>query len=153
MREGLNGKVHPEHSTFLRQVLVSRGKIMYNIIWLSKNIDECVERVKGVVMPVYEYEHMETPCKLGQVFEVEQSISDRLLKKCPQCASPVKKIISRININCPKSNSELRDLGFTKLVRRDDGVYENVTARDGDSRYMRSGKPDTIPDLSKTITD
>lgn len=116
-------------------------------------MDDCVERLKGVVMPVYEYEHLEAPCKLGTVFEVEQSMSDMPLKKCPQCANPVKKIISRININCPKSNSELRDLGFTKLVRRDDGVYENVTARDGDSRYMRSGEPDTIPNLSKTIRD
>ena len=104
-------------------------------------------------MPVYEYEHTDTPCRLGQVFEVEQSINDRQLKKCPQCANPIKKIISRINISCQKSNSELRDLGFTKLVRRDDGVYENVTARDGDSRYMRSGKPETIPDLSKTVRD
>ena len=104
-------------------------------------------------MPVYEYEHKNTPCSLGQVFEIEQSINDKPLKHCPQCAGPIKKLISRININCPKSNSELRDLGFTKLVRRDDGVYENVTARDGDSRYMRSGKTETIPDLSKTITD
>ena len=104
-------------------------------------------------MPVYEYEHIDTPCSLGKVFEVEQSIKDKSLKKCPQCANPIKKIISRININCPKSNGELRDLGFTKLVRRDDGVYENVTARGGESRYMRSGKSDTIPDLSKTITD
>jgi len=39
------------------------------------------------------------------------------------------------------------------LVRRDDGVYENVTARKGDSRYMERGKPETIPDLSKTISD
>jgi putative FmdB family regulatory protein len=104
-------------------------------------------------MPVYEYEHMEEPCSFGQVFEVEQSINDKPLKKCPRCANPIKKIISRTNISCPKSNRELRDLGFTKLVRRDDGVYENVTARHGDRRYMRSGEPETIPDLSKTITD
>ena len=57
------------------------------------------------------------------------------------------------SVSCPKSNGELRDLGFTKLVKRDDGVYENVTARDGDSRYMERGKPQTIPDLSKTIAD
>ena len=104
-------------------------------------------------MPVYEYEHLQTPCKLGPVFEVEQSMQDKPFNKCPQCRKPVQKIISRINISCPKSNSELRDLGFTKLVRRDNGVYENVTARDGDSRYMESGKPETLPDLSKTISD
>ncbi|UCF91909.1 MAG: zinc ribbon domain-containing protein [Desulfobacterales bacterium] len=104
-------------------------------------------------MPVYEYEHLHEPCRLGKVFDCQQSISDAPLKKCPQCAGTVQKIISRINISCPKSNSDLRDLGFTKLVKRDDGVYENVTARSGDSRYMRRDKPETIPNLSKTIRD
>ena len=66
---------------------------------------------------------------------------------------PVRKLISRFSISTPKSNRELRDLGFTKLVKRDDGVYENVTARDGESRVMERGKPETIPDLSKTIKD
>ena len=87
------------------------------------------------------------------VFDYRQSINDYPLSKCPNCGTAVRKIISRINISCPKTNSELRDLGFTKLVKRDDGVYENVTARDRDSRYMVKGKPDTIPDLSKTISD
>ncbi len=104
-------------------------------------------------MPVYEYEHINAPCSLGQMFDFRQSISDEPLTQCPQCAGRVRKIISRINISCPKTNSELRDLGFTKLVKRDDGVYENVTARGNDSRYMERGKPETIPDLSKTISD
>jgi putative FmdB family regulatory protein len=104
-------------------------------------------------MPVYEYEHAKAPCSLGQVFDFRQSISDEPLKQCPQCAGMVRKIISRINISCPKTNSELRDLGFTKLVKRDDGVYENVTARGNDSRYMQRGKTETIPNLSKTISD
>jgi putative FmdB family regulatory protein len=104
-------------------------------------------------MPVYEYEHQEEPCTLGKVFDYKQTISEKQLTRCPQCSGPVQKIISRINISCPKSNSELRDLGFTKLVKRDDGVYENMTARGGDSRYMVKGKPATIPDLSKTISE
>ena len=104
-------------------------------------------------MPVYEYEHQDKSCRLGKVFDLEQSINDRQLTHCPACSGPVQKLISRTNISCPKSNSELRDLGFTKLVRRDDGVYENVTTRSGDSRYMVKGKPETIPDISKTITD
>jgi hypothetical protein len=57
------------------------------------------------------------------------------------------------NISSAKTNSELRDLGFTKLVRRDDGVYENVTRREGESRYMERDKPETMPDLNKTIKD
>jgi putative FmdB family regulatory protein len=104
-------------------------------------------------MPVYEYEHQEKPCKLGKVFDLRQSVTDDPLTTCPHCGEPVQKIVSKINISCPKSNRELRDLGFTKLVKRDDGVYENVTARDGDSRYMERGKPETIPDLTKTIGD
>lgn len=104
-------------------------------------------------MPIYEYEHLKKPCKMGKVFDLQQSLTDDPLKTCPHCGEPVQKIISKTNVSFPKSNRELRDLGFTKLVRRDDGVYENVTARDGDSRRMERGKPETIPDLSKTIGD
>ena len=104
-------------------------------------------------MAVYEYEHIDEPCALGKMFEVTQSMSDKPLSRCPECSAPVRKLISRTNISTPKSNSELRDLGFTKLVKRDDGVYENVTKRGGDSRYMVRDKPETMPDLSKTIRD
>jgi putative FmdB family regulatory protein len=104
-------------------------------------------------MPIYEYEHVRQACKLGKVFDIRQALDDAQLEKCPDCGGPVKKILSHTNISCPKTNSELRDLGFTKLVKRDDGVYENVTARGNDSRYMERGKPQTIPDLSKTIAD
>jgi putative FmdB family regulatory protein len=104
-------------------------------------------------MPVYEYEHEKKACALGKIFDFRQSLDDKPLSQCPHCRGPVQKIISRINISCPKTNSELRDLGFTKLVKRDDGVYENVTPRHGESRYMERGKPETIPDLSKTISD
>ncbi len=104
-------------------------------------------------MAVYEYEHEEAACALGEIFETTQSMDDAPLTRCPQCKGPVHKIISRINISAPKTNGELRDLGFTKLVKRDDGVYENVTRRKGDSRYMERDKPETMPDLSKTISD
>lgn len=104
-------------------------------------------------MPVYEYEHLGRPCDLGQVFEQRQPMAAAPLDRCPHCGGPVAKRISRINISTPKTNSELKDLGFTKLVRRDDGVYENVTARSGDSRYMVRGRPETLPNVKKTISD
>jgi putative FmdB family regulatory protein len=104
-------------------------------------------------MPIYEYEHLEEPCSQGRVFDIKQSINDKSLTKCTHCAGPVRKLISRINISTPKTNSELRDLGFTKLVKRDNGVYENVTARDGDSRIVFRDKPETLPNLKKTIKD
>lgn len=102
-------------------------------------------------MPIYEYEHLESPCEQGKLFEAKQSIDDNALTRCPLCGGPVRKLISRININTPKTNRELRDLGFTKLVKRDDGVYENVTARDGDNRMVLRDKPETLPDLKKTL--
>jgi putative FmdB family regulatory protein len=104
-------------------------------------------------MPIYEYEHLKKPCKMGKIFDLPQSLTDAPAKICPNCGGPVQKIVSKMNISCPKSNRELRDLGFTKLVKRDDGVYENVTARDGDRRYMERGRPETIPNLTKTIGD
>ena len=104
-------------------------------------------------MPIYEYEHIDKPCLLGRVFEVRQSIHDEALNSCPNCAGSIRKLISRTNISTPKSDRELRDHGFTKLVKRDDGVYENVTARDGDSKVVLRDKPETLPDLSKTISD
>lgn len=104
-------------------------------------------------MPIYEYEHTGGPCRLGRVFEVRQSIKDDPLSTCPECSAPVRKLVSLTNIATPRTNSELRDLGFTKLVRRDDGVYENVTARHGESKVMERDRPETIPDFSKTIRD
>ena len=104
-------------------------------------------------MPFYDYEHTEKICSLGRVFEIRQSIHDKPFATCPECGQPVKRLVSLAGISSPKTNSELRDLGFTKLVKRDDGVYENVTARNNESRYMEKGKPDTMPDISKIISD
>ncbi len=104
-------------------------------------------------MPIYEYEHLAGGCEWGNVFEVTQSISEPAFTNCPCCRAPVRKLISKTNINCPKTNTELKDLGFTKLVRRDDGVYENMTARNGDSRYMVQGRPETVPKIAKTSRD
>jgi putative FmdB family regulatory protein len=98
-------------------------------------------------MPIYEYEHVKEACAAGRIFECRQSMSDPPLDRCPHCDRPVRKILSRPNIHTPKTDTELRDLGFTKLVKRDDGVYENVTARDGESRRMVRGRPETIPKL------
>ena len=69
-------------------------------------------------------------------------------------AAKVRRVIRKApGVSVERSNSELRDAGFTKLVKRDDGVYENVTAGNGEARYMRRGKKDTMPHLHKKITD
>ena len=104
-------------------------------------------------MPVYEYEHQDEPCPLGKVMEIEQAIQDEVLTHCPNCGGPLRKLISFCYIRSPRGDSELRDKGFTKLVRRDSGVYENVTARNGDSRLVHLDNPKTLPNLRKTIRD
>jgi predicted nucleic acid-binding Zn ribbon protein len=106
-------------------------------------------------LPVYVYEHDdEKGCDFGNSFEVEQFMKDDALKTCPQCGAPVHRIICPpMTVRHSYSNTELKDMGFTKLVRRDKGVYENVTSRDGESRIVEAGKPETLPDLSKTIED
>lgn len=104
-------------------------------------------------MPIYEYQHLTKACELGEIFEVQQSINDPKLVACPKCSGDVKRILSKTNISTPKTDSELKNLGFTKLVKRDKGVYENVTATDKESRYFKAGQPDTAPDLKKKIRD
>ena len=50
-------------------------------------------------------------------------------------------------------NAELKNLGMTKLVKRDAGVYENVTATDGEKRYMRHDDPTSLPHIHKKVGD
>lgn len=105
-------------------------------------------------MPTYEYEHLDEPCERGHIFEIRQAMNDPPLAVCPRCKGMVRKIMSCASIRrAQKSDGELRDLGFTKLVRREDGVYENVTQREGESRYMVRGKPETVPDVKRIIRD
>lgn len=105
-------------------------------------------------MPVYEYEHIDEGChSRGKTFEVEQNITEDRLETCPDCGKPVKRLISMTNVNTPATDSKYKEMGFTKLVRKDEGVYENVTALDGESRYFEGDKPETMPDLKRRITD
>jgi len=104
-------------------------------------------------MPVYEYEHKGDGCALGKVFELAQSIYSAKFKVCPDCGAPVKRLISLVGINTPKGNSELKNLGFTKLVKRDTGIYENVTATGNESKIWDASKPETMPNLKGKISD
>ena len=105
-------------------------------------------------MPTYVYEHVAGRCRLGAGFEVEQPISAAPLKKCRNCGKPVRRVITGgFLVKAPPSASDLAGKGFTKLVRRDQGVYENVTATGKESRYVKAGQPGTMPHLKKKIRD
>lgn len=67
--------------------------------------------------------------------------------------APVRKLMSAVAISFPTGNSTYKNTGFTKLVKRDEGVYENVTATGDEHRYMIAGRPETLPHLHKKIGD
>lgn len=104
-------------------------------------------------MPIYEYEHEGKGCQQGKRFELRQSIYSEKFSLCPYCGQKVKRLISLVSVNTPKGNSDLKNLGFTKLVKRDDGIYENVTATGKESRYWDADKPETKPDFKSKISD
>jgi putative FmdB family regulatory protein len=104
-------------------------------------------------MPIYEYEHLGEGCEIGKRFEHIQAMGSDKLKRCPYCEQEVRRLISLVAVNTPKGNSDLKNLGFTKLVKRDDGVYENVTATGKESRYWDANRPETRPDLKSKISD
>ena len=52
--------------------------------------------------------------------------------------SPVKRMISTPQVSAPAGDAKLKELGFTKLVRRDKGVYENVTAKKKEKRIIKA---------------
>jgi putative FmdB family regulatory protein len=104
-------------------------------------------------MPVYEYEHEGEGCSLGKLFELTQSMYAAKFEKCPECGEKVKRLISLVGISTPKTNADLKNLGFTKLVKRDNGIYENVTATGNESKIWDSSKPHTMPDIKGKISD
>ena len=104
-------------------------------------------------MPVYEYEHINGGCERGKRFEITQSITSDKLTKCPDCGGEIKRLISLVSISTPKTASDLKNLGFTKLVKKDTGIYENVTATGKESRIWDASKPETMPDLKSKIGD
>ncbi len=112
-------------------------------------------------MPIYEYF-----CEAnGESVEVAHSMKEDLFTWGEVCArarrplgdtpkdTPVERILFAASLATPNGPAKLKELGFTKLVRRDKGVYENVTANDGEKRYMTSDDPSSAPDLSKKNLD
>jgi hypothetical protein len=95
----------------------------------------------------------------GRVVEVRHGIDELLSSWGELCAraglaagetppdAPVERIVHAPALSFPRTNSELKGMGFTKLVRRDDGTYENVTARDGESKVVSRDDPASIAGL------
>jgi len=80
-------------------------------------------------MPIYEYKSTGEGCShCSKVFQALQMIQAPPLSHCPCCGDPVERVFSSFSMGSNLlGKSNLRDHGFTKLVRKDKGVYENVT--------------------------
>ena len=112
-------------------------------------------------MPIYHY-----LCEANSTtIEVEHSIKIDLKTWGEICAAidhdpgdtdpdtPIQRLLFPASISTPAGNSHLKNLGFTKLVKRDKGVYENVTATGGEKRYMTAGDASSVPHIHKKIAD
>ncbi len=111
-------------------------------------------------MPTYDYFCEDN----GKTVEVYHGINDKLKTWGEICftaqiplgdtdvSAPVRLVIRPVSIGIPTGNSKLKEHGFTKLVKRDDGVYENVTATGGEKRYMKAGDKSSMPHLHKKIS-
>lgn len=76
-------------------------------------------------MPVYDYEHSdETGPDCKTQFELAHPMS-QTVEDCPKCGHPVRKIVSRFSHHKNVlSTSNIKEKGFTRLRRKDKGVYE-----------------------------
>jgi predicted nucleic acid-binding Zn ribbon protein len=112
-------------------------------------------------MPVYEY-HCDAN---GKTVEVSHDMNVTLSNwgelcyvaqmpfgDTPVCA-PVRRLMSAPAVHVQTGAAELKGLGFTKLVKRDDGVYENVTATGSEQRYVKPQDPKSWPHLHKKVED
>ena len=113
-------------------------------------------------MPLYEY-HCDAN---GRTVEVSHSMHANLRIWGEVCyvaqiplgdtdpQAPVRRVITSPPAgHVSVGNATLKEKGFTKLVKRDEGVYENVTASGDEARYMKAGDASTLPDLKKKIGD
>jgi len=97
-------------------------------------------------MPIYVYHCPENQQTIEVLHSMHQTISTWgelcQLAACDlgttSLDAPVKRLIAAPRLSVPKSDSDYKSMGFKKLVRREQGVYENVTASDGEARIIRA---------------
>ena len=112
-------------------------------------------------MPRYDYH-----CPQNDfIVEVRHGVNERLKTWGELCArasiglegtaedAAVELVVYAPALSFPQGNSALKNLGFSKLVRRDSGVYENVTAREGQTKIVSADSPASGLNLGSTIGD
>lgn len=90
-------------------------------------------------MPFYEYalaEESDGGCSFCRVgFTVLQKLSEAPLTECPECAAPIRRIISPPSVISGKSHmlreSNIEKAGFTQYRKIGKGVYEKTAGKKG----------------------
>ena len=82
-------------------------------------------------MPIYVYEAKDPSkgcerCRKG--FEVRQSLNDARLEECPDCKSPVMRVVQAPGLTHSQTDLHYRAkrAGFHTLKRVDKGAYEKI---------------------------
>lgn len=117
--------------------------------------------VQALSVPVYNYYCPTNDTSVEVIHSMRDSlvtwgeVCDRLgveLGETPASAE-VERILYAPSLHSPVGDSKLKSQGFTKLVRRDQGVYENVTATGAEQRYVSADDPSSMPDFKRKVGD
>lgn len=85
-------------------------------------------------MPIYTYApSTDEHCRycLGG-FDRRQKVNDERLQRCPECGSPVQRVISAPTLARPApsiSEKNIGDKGFTQYRKLEKGVYEKTVGK------------------------
>jgi hypothetical protein len=116
---------------------------------------------KDQPMPLYEYFCPDNNATVKVTHSIREDLATwgQLCEKTGQglgdtpADAPVQRLLFAPRVNAPVGDSHLKNIGFTKLVKRDQGVYENVTATKDEKRYMTAGDNSSIPNFKDKIGD
>lgn len=109
-------------------------------------------------MPVYEYRVIEGEgCpKCSQTFQWLQALSEEPLALCPDCGSPVSRVVSRVSfrVGLDVSPDKAAAKGFTTFKKAGRGTWEKVAGPgvdviQGSEAEIQAAKAPTTP--SKVI--
>ena len=91
-------------------------------------------------MPLYDYAPKSGRCKrCNGRFEVMQRVAEPKLRRCPACAKPVERLISKVALGgkYSVSDSKVKSLGLSKDKKAGDGVYERTAGSGGPAMIQR----------------
>lgn len=85
-------------------------------------------------MPLYEYAPLSGEChQCNGRFEVVQKLSEEKLTRCPACAQPCERQISRVALGgkYAVNDQKIRASGMTAYRKAENGVYERTVGSEG----------------------